>query len=164
LTFHGYHESLGFLLLMTLVRETVRADGEIAAADRDVEVISGFSEVTKALIDRAVVRGLSDKGAILKVLAILEARVKESFRREKTINPALLMQPFAEVGQMLAGASYSTLPDREEIIAELRRILNQFAALEGVTSRLEVSVEGTDTASSFHEDLPFTAPRPPEDA
>ena len=159
LTFHSYHPSLGFLLLLTLSHTSQKADGKIESWDRDVELMSAFSEVVKALIDKSLERGVADTASITKVLAILETHVKESFRREKSVNPAFLMQPFAEIGQMLASSRYNALPDREEIIAILRRILAQFAVLETVTGRLEISGEGTDTKSSFHEDLPFMRPR-----
>ena len=159
MAFHAHHESLGFLLLLTLSQVTQKTEGKIEAWDRNVEVLSAFSEVIKALVDRCVDRGISDKASILKVLSILETRVKETFRREKAINPAFLMQPFAEIGQMLANSRYSNFPDRDAIVADLRRILAQFAALEGVTSRLDVGGGDTDTRASFHEDLPFTTPR-----
>jgi hypothetical protein len=159
LTFHGYHPSLGFLLLVTLSQISQKTQGKIEPWDRDVELMSAFSEVVKALIDKSIERKIPDTASITKVLAILETHVKESFRREKSVNPAFLMQPFAEIGQMLASPYYTALPDRDEIIAVLRRILAQFAALETVTGRLEISGEGTDTKASFHEDLPFTRPR-----
>jgi hypothetical protein len=159
LTFHGYHNSLGFLLLVTLSQAGHKAEGKIEPWDRDVEIMSAFSEVVKSLIDKSLERGISDTESINKVLAILETYVKESFRREKSINPAFLMQPFAEVGQMLASSRYNALPGRDEVISALKRILAQFAALETVSSRLEISGQGTDTKASFREDLPFTTPR-----
>ena len=159
LTFHGYHPSLGFLILVTLSQASQKADGKIEPWDRDVELMPAFSEVIKALIDKSLERGTSDTASISKVLTILETYVKESFRREKSVNPALLMQPFAEIGQMLASVRYNALQGRDEIVSILRRILAQFAALETVTGRLEISGEGTDTKASFHEDLPFMRPR-----
>jgi hypothetical protein len=159
LTFHGYHPSLGFLLLVTLSQISQKAEGKIERWEFDVELMSVFSEVIKSLIDKSLERGIPDTASIIKVLAILETHVKESFRREKSVNPAFLMQPFAEIGQMLAAPRYNALKDREEIIAVLRRILAQFAAIENVTGRLEITGEGTDTKASFREDLPFTIPR-----
>ncbi len=159
LTFHGSHPSLGFLLLVSLSQVCQKTEGKIDRWELDVEVMAAFSEVIKSLIDKSMERGVSDTESIKKVLAILETYVKESFRREKSVNPAFLMQPFAEIGQMLAAPRYNALADRDEIIATLRRILAQFAALETVTGRLEISGEGTDTKASFREDLPFTIPR-----
>ena len=159
LVFHGYHPSLGLLLLMTLSQTSQKGEGKIAPWDRDVELMSAFSEVVKALIDKSLDKGISDTESITKVLAILETHVKESFRREKSVNAAFLMQPFAEIGQMLAAPRYNALPGRDEIITVLRRALAQFAAIETVTGRLEIAGEGTDTKASFREDLPFTRPR-----
>lgn len=159
LAFHAHHESLGFILLVSLSQTAQTLDGKIDPMDREVEVTIGFSEVIKSLIDRSIDRRVSDKASILKVLAILETHVKASFHHEKSINPALLMQPFAEIGQMLAFSRYAALPDREEILAQLRRILAQFAAIESVSSRFEMLGPGTDTGASYREDLPFTTPR-----
>lgn len=158
LSFHGYHPLLGFVILVTLSQVNQKVDGKIDRWDRDAEINAVFSEIVKSLIDKVLERRIPDTESIAKVLAILETHVKESFRREKMVNPAFLMQPFAEIGQMLAAPRYEALPDREEIIANLRRILAQFAALETVTGRIEIQGEGTDTASTFHEDLPFTRP------
>ena len=159
MAFHGFHPSLGFLLLVSLSQAVQKLDGKIEHADRDMEVSVGFSEVVKSLIDRSLDRGVSDKDSILKVLAILETHVKASFHQEKSVNPAFLMQPFAEIGQMLGDPRYSSLPDRDEILAQLRRALSQFAAIENVSGRLEITGAGTDTKASFREDLPFSGAR-----
>lgn len=158
LTFHSCHPSLGFFILVTMSQTGQKSEGKLDMGDIDSELTSAFSEIVKCLIDRSIERGVADTASITKVLAILETHVKESYRRERTANPAFFMQPFAEVGQMLAAPRYNALPDRDEIISHLRRILSQFAALETVTGHLEVPSEGTDTTASFREDLPFTAP------
>lgn len=163
LIFHAYHASLGFLLLMALSQTSQKMEETEEKRELDVEISSAFSEVIKALVDRSIERRTAETATIAKVLAILETHVKELFRREKGMNPALLMQPFAEIGQMVGSERYQALADRDEIIAHLRRILAQFAALETVAGRLEISGEGTDTKASFHEDLPFTLPRTPAD-
>ena len=160
--FHNLHPSLGFLLLVSLSQTAQKVEGKIERWDRDLDISIGFSEIIKSLIDRSVDRSVSDKDSILKVLAILETHIRASFQQEKSINPAFLMQPFAEVGQMLGDAKYQALPDREEILAQLRRILTQFAALDAVPGHMEISGAGTDTKSSFHEDLPFTRKPPKE--
>jgi hypothetical protein len=164
MTFHNHHESLGSLILITLAQASQRGCGNMTMWDLEMEVVSTLSEVAKSLIDRSVDRNTSDAASILKVFTILESKVKEIFHREKTMNPALLMQPFAEIGQMLAGERYRSFPDRDEVLADLRRILAQFSALEGVTSRLAGGGgEDTDTKASFREDLPFAAPRKKEE-
>ena len=103
-------------------------------------------------------RNIADTASILQVLGILEGTVKEILRREKTMSPVLLMQPFAEIGLMLESDRYRSLPGREEILAGLRRILSQFSVFGGVTARLEEEGEVvTDTTASFKEDLPYTS-------
>ena len=159
MAFHNFHPSLGFFLLFSLSQTVQNVDGKIARWDRDLEVSMGLSEVVKSLIERSIDRNISDKESILKVLAILETHVRASFLQEKSMNPAFLMQPFAEIGQMLGESRYETLPDRDEVLAQLRRVLAQFAAIENVSGHLEISGAGTDTKSSFHEDLPFTRGR-----
>ena len=158
ITFHGHHESLGILLLVTLSQATQKDTGKIGSWDLDREVIATFSEVVKSLIKRSMDRNIADTASILQVLGILEGTVKEILRREKTMSPVLLMQPFAEIGLMLESDRYRSLPGREEILAGLRRILSQFSVFGGVTARLEEEGEVvTDTTASFKEDLPYTS-------
>jgi len=161
LAFHNQHESLGYLLLLTLAETIQKSDIRAGDWDRDFEVTMTFSEIIKSLIDRSVERRISDHTSIKKILAYLEMYVRQSFHRDRSISPALLMQPFAEIGQLLAGERYRSIPDRDEILSDLRRLLAQFAALESVAGRLEEPHEGTDTSASYHEDLPF-APKKEE--
>ncbi len=154
LVFHSHHSSLGHLLLVSLCQQTQNAEER----DLHVEVVVALSEVIKSLIDRSIELGGSEKDSILRTIKLLETYVKESFRRDKTMSIVLLMQPFAEIGQLLGGARYESLIDREEILGELRRILAQFAALETVTGRFEAGAERTDTAATFSQDIPFRLP------
>jgi hypothetical protein len=163
LAFHSHHESLGHLLLMTLSQTIQKIESEPGESDRDIEVMMACSEVVKSLIDRSIDRQVSEKESIFQVLSLLETYVKQTFRRDKTINPALLMQPFAEVGNMLADARYLNMPDRDDILSELRRLLSQFSALEMVTTRLDITAK-TDTSATYHEDLPFTKPSSKKEA
>jgi len=153
LAFHNQHPSLGHILLLTL-SDTIHKHTQMDW-DRDMEVTVTISEIIKALIDVSVERRVSDQESIQKVLSLLEMHVKESFREDRTVNPALLMQPFAEIGQLLAEERYTSLPDRDLILSDLKRILAQFAAIEGVTSRIPSGEEGTDTSASYHEDMPY---------
>jgi len=153
LAFHNQHPSLGHILLLSL-SETAHKSERIDW-DKETEVTATLSEVIKALIDNSLERKISDYDSIKKVVTLLEMHVKELFREDRRISPALLMQPFAEIGQMLAGDDYTALPDREVLLSDLKRILSQFAALESVTSRIASSDEGTDTSASYHEDMPY---------
>lgn len=159
LTFHGHHSSLGQLLLISLCQQTQMAENK----EINVEVIVALSEVVKSLIDRSIDTFTSEKESMLRTIKLLETYVKESFRRDKSASVALLMQPFAEIGQLLGGVRYDSLIDREDILTELRRILAQFAALETVTGRFESGVERTDTSATFTQDIPFILPKEKEE-
>jgi hypothetical protein len=154
LAFHNRHESLGQFLLYSLAQSMHRGGTPTEQIERDLEVSATFSEIVKSLIDRSTAKAISDSLTITKVLKTLDTYLKESFRLNKSINPALLMQPFAEIGNMLAAKKYDTLPDRDTILAELKRLLAQFAALETVSTHLE-NLSESDTAASYKEDLPF---------
>ncbi len=153
LAFHEQHPSLGHILLLSL-SETAHKCEQIDW-DKDMEITSTISEIIKALIDSSLEKRVSDHNSIRKILTLLEMHVKQSFREDRRISPALLMQPFAEIAQLFAGDQYSALPDREPILSDLKRILSQFAALESVTTRIASSEEGTDTSASYHEDIPY---------
>lgn len=156
LTFHNRHDSLGQVTLFSLSQSMQRSGTPEEQVERDLEVSAAFSEIVKTIIDRTVERGIADSSTIFKLLKTLDTYLKESFRINKSINPALLMQPFAEIGNMLAAPKYASLPDRTNILSELKRLLTQFSVLETVASRLDIPAE-TDTAASYKEDLPFRA-------
>jgi hypothetical protein len=155
LAFHKRHASLGYLLLLSLSLTLQQVEGKIDRTSREIEYITMLSELIKAYIDRTISTRSSDRASIFRALALLESHLKESFRKDRTINPAFLMQPFAEVGQLIADEKYALMPDKDDIIAELRRLLSQFAALEGVRAQMDIGGEGTDTKASYQEDKPF---------
>jgi hypothetical protein len=51
-----------------------------------------------------------------------------------------------------------------KFLAQIRRVLTQFAKIETFSGHLEITGAGTDTKASFYEGLPFTRGRtnPPE--
>lgn len=154
MVFHNHHESLGFLLLVSLSHDVLVTEG---SPEKNAEVMMICSEVIKSLIDRSYERRVSEKTSIVKILTLLETHVKTCFRKDRSINPAFLMQPFAEIGQLMGDPLYASLPERDEILMELKRILTQFAALEMVSTHVDTGEQGTDTKSSYREDLPFQA-------
>ncbi len=159
-TFHTYHESLGSVLLSTLSHASQRDCGRIGARDLDMEVVWAFSDVVKSLVERCIDRNMSDTVPILKVLGVLENKVKEIFHREKNISPAFLMQPLTELGHMLAHDRYRSLSCRDEVLADLRRLAAQIPSLVGVPVRLaENGDEVTDTKASFGDERPFSSHR-----
>lgn len=154
MAFHTYHESLGYLLFITLSQSllTIKKPGD---TEKDAEFMMICSELVKSLIDTSNERKISEKNAIIRILKILDAYGKECFRKDRSMSPAFLMQPFAEIGELLGSDRYTTLSDREEILSELRRILAQFSTLEMVATRREIAEPGTDTRATYKEDLPF---------
>lgn len=155
LAFHRRYPSLGHLILLSISLTLQQAEGAIDCTSREIEYIAMLSELIKSYIDQTLATKRSDRAAIFRTLSLLESHLKESFRLDRKINPAFLMQPFAEVGELLAEDKYTTMPDRDEVLAELRRLLSQFAVLESVRAQMDVGVDGTDTKASYHEDKPF---------
>ncbi|MDB6081918.1 MAG: hypothetical protein JWO53_1190 [Chlamydiia bacterium] len=94
-----------------------------------------LSELTKKYIAISKQKQASLHDVILLSLRHIEQIVACAFQKNKEINAALLMQPFAEVGQMLGSPEYQEFPDREEIIQELRRCLTKFNALDLVMQK-----------------------------
>ena len=123
-------------------------------SEKEMDVYAGCVEAIKALIDHANQKKKDAHAYVQPLLNKLEFFMKERFRHDRTINAALLMQPFAEIGQFLSQEGYGSLSGREEIMSDLKRVLSQFAVLETISERLGESGQ-TDTSSSYHEDLPF---------
>lgn len=159
LTFHKHHSSLGSLLLLTLAQATQRDLGKMRLWDFEREVVSTLSTIITSLIEQSVDRNISETSTILHILSILENKVKEIAYREKTVRPALLMQPFTEVALVLERDRYRSWPGREEVVADLRRILSHFSVMEAGTAPLTETSEATDTRASFKEDVPFSSQR-----
>lgn len=136
--------------------------GEIAQKQQETEVVTRalltLSETAKSLISHAKERNESIRDLILTALMTLEQLVKTMFKQSKDINPVLLMQPFAEIGQFIGQDNMRTFPDREEILGEIRRVLNEFQALQIVTKNMEsmAPAVGEDTTSSYRQDKPYT--------
>ena len=125
--------------------------------ENDIVIRAAFtlSEVAKSLVAFSRERNESCLGLIRACIFDLETVVKENFKRNKETNPALLMQPFAEIGQVLGEEQYKQVPDRDEILKELRRLLSEFQALEMVIQNTEMPSLSPDTSSSFQEDKPY---------
>jgi len=129
-----FHPTLIHLPLLFIARAAdiaARADAE------EVFVRAGatLSELGKSLVATSREKNESMREAIFLVLGHLEEIMKESFKRNKELSPAILMQPFAEIAELLAEEQYKEFPDREVVITELRRCLGEFSALDLVQAK-----------------------------
>ena len=154
ITFHSHHESLGSILLLTLLQASQRATGKLGPKEVDMEVVSSFCETIALLIERSIERNTSEATSILKVLLCLDTKMKEVLHREKAINPALVIQPLVGVHRMLGHHRYLSFLGREEVLAEIQRMLTHYVPMEGVFPHFGFGEDREDTASSFHEGLP----------
>jgi len=117
-----------------------RAGRAALAQNRDelaIQYCCIISEVTKALLVIAKEKRESRKEAVLAALQNLESLVTAIFQKNREMNTVLLMQPFAEVAQLLGDQQFTDLIDREEIVTELKRILQSFGALDSVITKLQ---------------------------
>lgn len=95
-----------------------------------------LSEVAKGMLIISKEIGESRKNAIISCLQYLEGIAQAIFQKNKETNLALLMQPFAEVAATLADDVNKQIVERDEVIGELKRILQSFGALDQVLNRL----------------------------
>lgn len=134
LYFVKYHPSLSHLPLLFIERFAKfaidKGNDEVA-----IRAQATLSELIKNYMLLAKEKGESMKEIAFNAFSHLEEIVKEMYRKNKEMNVALLMQPFAEIGQFLANPELESLIDREEILNELRRILGEFNALDTLQQR-----------------------------
>jgi hypothetical protein len=132
------HPTLIHMPLLFIARA---ADAAAPVGNEEVFVRAGatLSELGKSLVRVSQEKKESMKEAIFLVLSHLEEIMKESFKRNKELSPAILMQPFAEIAEMLAEEAYKDFPDREAVLTELRRCLAEFSALDLVREKAEES-------------------------
>lgn len=155
--FAKYNTNVASLPLSFLMKA-----GEMAQKRGESEVVTRaaltLSETCKSLIAYAKDRNESIRDLIMTTLFTLEQLVKMIFKESKEINAALLMQPFAEVGEFIGQERMRTFPDRDEVLKEIRRILSEFQALQIVTKNMESMIPAAreDTTSSYEQDLPYT--------
>ena len=121
---------------------------------KEMDAYAGCVEAIKALLDHSLQKKKDAQPIVTPLLNKLEFFMKERFRKDRTINAAMLMQPFAEIGEFLSQQAFLSLNGREELLGDLKRILSQFAILETISERMGETGQ-TDTEASYHEDLPF---------
>ena len=82
-----------------------------------------LSEACKAFIRISTEKNASYKELIRNTLIDLGDLVKSAYEKRYVTNPALLMQSFTEIGDLLEASAYKNCPDREIILGELRRLM-----------------------------------------
>lgn len=155
LFFSKHNTSLASLPLTFLLKCAREAQSK---EEQEIVVRSSFAlcETCKAFIQLSLEKGVSSKELIFDCIARMEEIAQMMYRQNQEINPALLMQPFAEVAQMLGLERMKNCPDREEILNELKRVLIQFQSLQMMMPRSEEAIDVVqDTSSSFQQDIPF---------
>jgi hypothetical protein len=137
LYFAKCHQDLAHLPLLFIER-TCR---EALLANQEEVATTGcqaLAELAKSLIALSKEKNESYRELIFLALSHLDEVLKESYKKNQALAPALLMQPFAEVGTLFTEEQYQQVPDREEILAELRRHLAEFSTLELVGEKESV--------------------------
>jgi|GEM_PF-5503557 len=124
-----FHEALGVLPLNLLDRCSKEA---IAGEVEDVIEITSpvLSEIAKSIIELSLEKGSSYKEVLRLALSLLEENVRATYEMNRDINPALLMQPFAEIGQFLGQERYKSMPHYDSILEQLKRYMSQFNMLD----------------------------------
>jgi len=132
ISFYLHHSSLGSLILIEVSLASRRDHGRIRVIDLDREIISGFSDIIKRLIEISNEHDTSHEMTILKLLSMIEEKVKEVSGYEKQINFGYLLRSLIEVDHMISNERYHSLKGRELIVARLQHIFSQFPVIEDV--------------------------------
>jgi hypothetical protein len=116
-----------------------------------------LSETTKQLIAYSRERNEPCKDLIMIAFATLEQVVKAIFKKNRDVDVVLLMQPFAEIAEFIGQDNMKNFPDRDAIINEIRRVLNEFQALQVVTKNVETIAPhvAEDSTSTYSQDMPY---------
>lgn len=142
LYYANYHPQAAHIPLLSIER-----CGKIALRMNHDEVnfrcVATYSELIKNFIRLAKEKGATYNDVILLALSHLEELVSAEFQKNREMSVALLMQPFAEVGQMIAEEAYQEFAGREEVLRELKRSLEKYNALDLIMQKKGV----TDSSS-----------------
>jgi hypothetical protein len=132
ISFYNCHKSLGSLLLQTVLQASSGDHGKMRSIDQNMEILSTMAEVVKMLINRSIDRNESEETMILKVLSMIEEKVKTLSLDEKAENLAFLLRPVVEIRHMLVYRRYRAFPGHELVFEALKRILMEFSTAEGL--------------------------------
>ena len=153
------HASLG-MIPITFIEKNVTRTKRVLLSEVQERAVITLSETAKSLIRLSCEQKVSLRDLILTCIYAIESIIKAVFREKKETSPALFLQPFAEIGQLLGETETQNLLDREEILSEIRRVFTQFQMLEQVVQNLDVggAEPVQDSSSSYHEDMPYLKP------
>jgi hypothetical protein len=100
--------------------------------DTSIKVTLGLVEVFKELSLLKDFQKKEIKTLGVPLLMALEEISKETFKKNKSVQFTLLLAPFQEIGGLVEKPPYNTHPDTSFLKQQLRRIMEEFAALETV--------------------------------
>ncbi len=122
----------------------------------EVHLAVTMSEVIKAMLYEAKVQKRVIIEPLMHLLRLLGLQMKSSYQRKSGQNIALLMQPFAEIAEMLAEPDLMSIEGMSQVKDELQRIFMQFSTLEAIQTGTfdqptETGFTATDSTSSFQQ-------------
>lgn len=151
------HPELAYLPFaqLTLSLEQGGISGGIQDNSIDAHLALTISETVKSIVlDAHDIRSLSQQ-SLLQMVRILEKHMKGVLQRTPGMSMALILQPFAEIGQLLGTSALFQTGELELLRQELQRLFAQFVTLES----LQVAPQGvgatSDSTSSFSQDMSF---------
>lgn len=89
-------------------------------------------EVAKAILTEIDITYMELKDPFIAIVCSLENIAKMTFRKDKTINIQILIEPLTALLNIIQNEKYASHPDTPTIIAEINRVLGEFATLEQV--------------------------------
>lgn len=93
-------------------------------------------EVARAILNDIDITYLEIKDPFFTIINNMEESTKNAFRKDKTTNIALLMQPFVEMKKMFSEGKAKDHQDTPLIVQNIDRVLGEFEALQMVLNTL----------------------------
>lgn len=93
-------------------------------------------EVTRIIIEEVDLKYVDIKELFFSIIKHLEEFAKQTFSQDKSVNIALLNQPFRELKKLFSQNSIAKHQDNGPILADIDRVINQFEQLELVMRTL----------------------------
>lgn len=138
--------------LMAAVQELSPKEIELI----EVHLAVTFSEVIKTMLHEARAQKRVLIEPLMHLLRLLGLQMRESYQRKSGQNIALLMQPFAEIAEMLAEPEIAGLNGISQVKEELQRVFMQFSTLEAIQTgtfqpAAQTGFSDADSSSSFKQ-------------